>query len=98
MQTDRRTDMTKLIVAFRNSANALRKCGLAECPSPGGPSLSTKRDVTSCKPEIPPTTNTKHYNAHSCKTRILKSEKPFFSYHWIPFLHEIKDGKQDEKG
>jgi hypothetical protein len=57
MYTDRRTDMTKLIVAFRNSANALRKCGLAECPSPGGASLSTKRDVTSCKPELPPATN-----------------------------------------
>jgi len=50
--------MKKLIVAFRNSANALRKCGLAECLSTGGPSLSTEQDVDVLKSKLNRATNT----------------------------------------
>ena len=77
-QTDRRTGMTKLIVAFRNSANALRKCGLAECPSRGGPSLSTERDVTSCKPELPPGTNTNITMHRAVKHAFWNLRSPVF--------------------
>jgi hypothetical protein len=91
-----RTDMTKPTVAFCNFANALKKCGLSQCLSLGGPSLSTERGVTSWKQELPQ--NNTNTNAHSCKTRILKTQYPCFSYYGIPFWYEITEGKMNKAG
>ena len=54
-----------------------------------------RRDVLKTRTS---TKHYKHYNAQSCKTRILKFENPCFSYYGIPFLYEITGGKMNKTG